>query len=121
MPTNEQPAPRMPGDPGHAAEMSQQPQQRQPATRDTMPWYECHKRVQALKIQSIERDINNAASVRTVKIFFVDGMWAPAIVPDDIVARYVPVAGDYYVLYEDGYASFSPAAAFESGYTIEKA
>jgi hypothetical protein len=28
-----------------------------------------------------------------------------------------PQAGGYFVRYEDGYESFSPAAAFESGYT----
>lgn len=32
-------------------------------------------------------------------------------------ARYVPVPGDYYVVYEDGYASISPQKAFEDGYT----
>ncbi len=37
---------------------------------------------------------------------------------------YLPVmlkteVGGYYVVYEDGYKSFSPAGAFESGYTAE--
>jgi len=26
--------------------------------------------------------------------------------------------GDYYVVYEDGYKSISPAKAFEEGYTL---
>jgi hypothetical protein len=29
-----------------------------------------------------------------------------------------PQIGGYYVLYEDGYESFSPADAFESGYSL---
>jgi hypothetical protein len=28
-----------------------------------------------------------------------------------------PVIGGYYLLYDDGYESWSPAAAFENGYT----
>lgn len=31
--------------------------------------------------------------------------------------KHKPQAGGYYVVYEDGYKSFSPAEAFESGYT----
>jgi hypothetical protein len=33
------------------------------------------------------------------------------------VARHHPAVGGYYVRYADGYESFSPAAAFEAGYT----
>ena len=33
------------------------------------------------------------------------------------VAPRAPEVGGYYVVYEDGYKSFSPAGAFESGYT----
>ena len=28
------------------------------------------------------------------------------------------VAGGYYVVYEDGYKSFSPSKAFDEGYTL---
>lgn len=34
----------------------------------------------------------------------------------DLLARGVPVVGDYFVQYEDGYVSWSPAKAFEDGY-----
>jgi len=34
-----------------------------------------------------------------------------------VVARGAPQVGDYYVCYEDGYESWSPAKAFEEGYT----
>ncbi len=33
-----------------------------------------------------------------------------------MTARYQPKAGDYWVIYEDGYQSISPKAAFEAGY-----
>jgi hypothetical protein len=32
-------------------------------------------------------------------------------------ATYSGDIGGYYVVYEDGYKSFSPASAFENGYT----
>lgn len=32
--------------------------------------------------------------------------------------RHLPVVGGYVVRYEDGYTSFSPAKAFEDGYTL---
>lgn len=33
-----------------------------------------------------------------------------------MTARYTPVVGDFWVVYEDGYQSISPRAAFEAGY-----
>jgi hypothetical protein len=38
----------------------------------------------------------------------------------EIFARYVPVPGDFYVVYADGYQSFSPRKAFLEGYTREE-
>ena len=35
----------------------------------------------------------------------------------EYVAKHKLEVGGYYVVYEDGYKSFSPASAFESGYT----
>lgn len=43
--------------------------------------------------------------------------YLPLRVDTDFLARHTPVAGGYYVVYEDGYKSFSPAKAFEEGYT----
>ena len=34
--------------------------------------------------------------------------------------KHNPEVGGYYVVYEDGYKSFSPAKAFEEGYTLIK-
>ena len=32
--------------------------------------------------------------------------------------KHKPQVGGYYVVYEDGYESYSPAGAFEAGYTL---
>lgn len=38
------------------------------------------------------------------------------IVPSNFFSRGSPRIGDYFVRYEDGYVSWSPAKAFEEGY-----
>jgi hypothetical protein len=38
-------------------------------------------------------------------------------VPLAFVEKHAPEPGGYFVVYADGYRSFSPAQAFESGYT----
>jgi len=88
-----------------------------------MPRYQCHKQVHALKIASIERhvypggDTPIAESAPSLTLTFADPGYAPMEVDHKMIARYTPVAGDYYVVYDDGYKSFSPAKAFEEGYT----
>lgn len=72
-----------------------------------MPRYLCHKMVWALKI----------ASVDGARLTFAEPGYAPLIVDPKMFARYKPVPGDYYVQYDDGYKSLSPAKAFEEGYT----
>ena len=76
----------------------------------------------ALKIAKIESDIDlaNAESRETT-----GGAWiAPADdgygrfhVGAEYVRKHNPQVGGYYVVHEDGYKSFSPADAFEGGYT----
>ena len=36
---------------------------------------------------------------------------------DDLFARYAPVAGDYWVIQEDGYEYVNPKAVFERKYS----
>ena len=87
------------------------------ATRDDMPAYLCHKEVQALKIKSVEQpNPTDSALVKGTKITFEDGRFEPLWVEPEVTARRTPIPGDYYVVYKDGYQSFSPAAAFEEGY-----
>lgn len=35
---------------------------------------------------------------------------------ENMTARYQPVIGDYWVVYDDGYQAISPRAQFEAGY-----
>lgn len=78
-----------------------------------IPTYECHKRVQALKIKLV------VANPRGFEINFEDCRYCPIQVDDEWALRHNPLPGGYVVWYPgDNYVSFSPAAAFESGYTL---
>lgn len=81
-----------------------------------LPYWRCHKVVRAAKIEKIEPcpylgvgwhdlflDTPGGTLVRTVQPTYID--------------RHKPKVGGYYVLYEDGYESFSPAEPFQNGYT----
>lgn len=76
-----------------------------------LPIYNCIKKVRALKIKKIEYSSDNSAVITPC-----DTNFEKFILSGDIFARYKPKAEDYYVVYDDGYASFSPCEAFESGY-----
>jgi hypothetical protein len=78
------------------------------------PQYRCHKIVSALQIDHIEaqEDAENPP-----RIYFIDDRFDPVDAAPDMFARYTPVHGDYFVLYSEGYASISPKAVFEDGYT----
>lgn len=89
-----------------------------------MPKYRCHKAVWALKIKSISRDELSPAQDPSADreepgatITPVESGYAPFHVDAAYTRKHKPVAGGYYVVYADGYRSFSPAAAFEEGYT----
>ena len=45
--------------------------------------------------------------------------YAPFKVDFEYMRKHKPQVGGYFVQYEDGYKSFSPAEPFESGYTRE--
>jgi hypothetical protein len=42
----------------------------------------------------------------------------PVPVTLEYMSKHKPEAGGYFVIYGDGYESFSPARAFEEGYTL---
>ncbi len=77
-----------------------------------MPKYECHKKVWALKIAGIVGDQHGGVYFQPAE----EGYGKVPLTPE-YVAKHKPEVGGYYVVYEDGYKSFSPASAFESGYT----
>ena len=83
-----------------------------------MPLYQSHKKVWALKLGAVSD--KNPDGVSTGPDFMY-------VTPEDarfsgfdamVKDRPKPGVGWYYVVYEDGYTSFSPAEAFEDGYTL---
>lgn len=88
------------------------------AAQAEMPRYRCHKEVWALKIRDVElsADPTKAAVIVPVAVGYRS---FPA--PDGWLDRFKGrESGDmgYYVVYADGYASWSPTQAFEEGYTL---
>jgi hypothetical protein len=77
-----------------------------------LPKYKCHKEVFALKI----KDITFIASGGAV-ITPEEKGYSVFSVGHSYVQKHSPQVGGYYVVYEDGYKSFSPPEAFEGGYT----
>lgn len=84
-----------------------------------LPAYKSHKTVWALKIASIEQtpaDEPAAVAGGTWRLIPEDKSYGPITVPHSYVLKHNPQPGGYYVVYADGYASFSPEQAFEEGY-----
>ncbi len=73
-----------------------------------MPKYKSHKEVHALKIDRVD-----GLTITPVEIGY-----GPFKVEQAFIDKHSPVAGGYYVVYKDNYRSFSPAEAFEEGYTL---
>lgn len=83
-----------------------------------MPLYQSHKKVRALEIKAIgERRMSEDMGGFERTLEFAEPGYDPLRVPTDMFARYTPVPGDFYVVYEDDYKSFSPRKAFLDGYT----
>lgn len=87
-----------------------------------LPKYKCHKVVGALKIEKVTSDLEIAAkagreaTTAGAVLSFRDFTYEDLHVDAEFVAKHRPQAGGYYVVYKDGYASWSPAEAFEEGY-----
>ena len=81
-----------------------------------MPRYKSHKEVWALKIKSLVIDPKSDGLLLTP----VEEGYAPFVVDAAYVEKHKPQAGGYYVVYKDGYKSWSPAEAFEEGYELIK-
>lgn len=75
--------------------------------------YVSHKRVQAGKILFMARDEENDRLM-----LHLDSMANILPVAGAFLERHKPEIGGYYVRYADGYESYSPAQAFEEGYTL---
>lgn len=88
-----------------------------------MPKYKCHKEVHALKIKDIMRMTEESFTegddpVVSHLVTPVEEGYAPFSVDDAWFKKHEPQAGGYYVVYADGYKLYSPADAFEDGYTL---
>lgn len=77
----------------------------------TLPEFDCHKRVRAAKIV----DVMLVEDPKGASLVLDNGQATPV----DLawIDKHTPSPGGYFVVYQDGYTSFSPAEAFESGYS----
>jgi hypothetical protein len=78
-----------------------------------LPRYKCHKEVRALKIQAIDWTAPGDGAIITPE----EPGYSSFQVAGPYCRKHHPQPGGYYVVYKDGYTSFSPAKAFEEGYT----
>jgi hypothetical protein len=76
-----------------------------------LPQYRCHKVVRAAKITAFRQ--NGNPGMPDIVLGEIGGIVTAL---PDWHAKNKPQVGGYYVVYEDGYTSYSPAKAFEEGY-----
>lgn len=95
--------------------------------KPSLPRWKCHKVVEAFKIDNVEPLLVRPGSDDTCEAAILYGFGYEAKVKNGYLKRNAKfgmtaiildsLIGGYYVRYEDGYESFSPADIFESGYT----
>lgn len=78
-----------------------------------MPRYKCSKEVWALQIARITHEGDG-----TAVLHWTNQVYDPIHVSATYMQKHQPTPGGYYVVYADGYKSFSPAFAFEAGYSL---
>lgn len=96
------------------------------------PTYQSHKRVQGFQIGNIHAQEKGTADNTREELRYIGGVLVAqkteyvltsvageyhAVVGDDYFMKHEPYIGGYFVKYENGHESFSPADAFEDGYT----
>ncbi len=97
--------------------MGRSPMGRSPnGEKRELPKYKCHKEVRAIKISDVTRDPSGVS----VTITPAEAGYGPFQIDSDWMRRFNDDEDDmgYFVVYKDGYASWSPSKAFEEGYTL---
>jgi len=95
------------------------------STSQSLPLYQRHKQVRAVKIKEVlkhahpdpkadDAAFESSPAFQGAHLLPIDERFLPIAVDADWYRKHSPKPGGYYVLYEDGYASYSPAAAFEN-------
>lgn len=79
--------------------------------------WKCHKIVKAGKVLPVQILDDEGEGTSLVMVEDCNGSPYSVSIATSAFARGTPKAGDYIVIYEDGYKSWSPAKAFEDGYT----
>lgn len=84
-----------------------------------LPKYKCHKEVHALKIKEMigNGEGENQETDGSMIIIPEEDGYAPFKVDQAYISKHTPEVGGYFVVYKDGYKSYSPAKEFEDGYT----
>lgn len=87
-----------------------------------LPRWQCHKQVYADRIVGIALLTELEAAQQRLEPGLSRYRWIlqcglTIVVTEALIARGRPQVHDYYVLYDDNYESWSPAKAFEEGYT----
>ena len=81
-----------------------------------MPRWICHKQVNADRIEHVQpASLTEGDASYAATLLLASG--GQVRVGQSFVARGWPIKGNYLVQYVDGYLSWSPAQAFEAGYT----
>lgn len=88
---------------------------------DYLPEWQCHKIVKAGKIIAIKDNADDSAMLGVAAATAEQPDVPPisVLMGDAWMVKHNPSVGGYFVVYEDGYLSYSPADAFESGYTLK--
>ncbi len=89
-------------------------------TEMQMPKYNCHKQVWALKIACLQRVLVeiDGKKRQEVRMASEEKGFAPIALSKEFIDKHKPEVGGYYVVYKDGYKSYSPADVFEDGYSL---
>ena len=82
-----------------------------------MPRYQSQKTIHALKIKALQPHPEHPGEYLLTP---EDTTYCPFMVSRDYVNNRGAKEGGYYVVYQNGYESWSSAVAFEGGYTLIK-